>query len=360
MNANHVKAMPDGVTYSRAIADIKPVLPTNVSELRQLAEIFFLGKMCPQTSCGRPEAVAAIIAFGLSLGVHPAVAVNHIYLTPNGKATIWGDLPLALVRGSGLLEWITESLSGEGENLTATCTVKRRGDATSVTGKYSLGQARKAGLLNKASNGKPMPWDFDTEHMLTLRARGRLLRYVFTDVLMGVAIVEDQDPDYSPADAPISPASSGVGSSDTTNTTATTSTVVVTGVTVDAPVTEGSRAVEYATPQQLEKIKAGLPRWFVTHNWDTTTQREQSLNALRDWLKTEYGVEKIGQLRVSQADALLARLVDPMADALFGKAKDVSDPKADQAATATPSVGISGTIILSDAGTPMVLPLPLG
>ena len=87
---------------------------------------------------------------------------------------------LAIVRGSGLLEYIREDPTDTG----CTCTVKRKGEPE-VVRTYTTEDAKRAGLL-----GKQGPWQQSPKRMMQMRARAFALRDVFTDVLRGIHIAE--------------------------------------------------------------------------------------------------------------------------------------------------------------------------
>lgn len=88
---------------------------------------------------------------------------------------------LAIVQGSGKLEWIKETDDGE----TATCTVKRRGWPEETTRTFSRKDAQQANLSNKDI------WKLYDRRMRQMRARSFCLRDVFADVLRGVSMAEE-------------------------------------------------------------------------------------------------------------------------------------------------------------------------
>ena len=88
---------------------------------------------------------------------------------------------LAIVRGSGLLEFIREEPTDEG----CTCTIKRKGEEP-VARTFTMADAQKAGLANKQG-----PWTQYPKRMMQMRARAYALRDVFPDVLRGVEIAEE-------------------------------------------------------------------------------------------------------------------------------------------------------------------------
>lgn len=175
---------------STAVAERKPaalasIVPSSVGELIALAEIYYKAGLTPK-GCNRPESVAAVIAAGLEIGLKPAAALNSMYIV-NGKAALYGDAPLALVRSSGLLDSIEERVEGDGDARAGVCTMARKGDVKGHrTFRFTVADAKKAQLWGKAG-----PWTNTPDRMLQLRARGWLIRDLFGDVLMGMGLAED-------------------------------------------------------------------------------------------------------------------------------------------------------------------------
>ncbi len=129
------------------------------------------------------------------LGLPPMSAIRQVCVV-NGVPAIWGDLPLALVRRSGQLEYFREYLvdaeykeiSVANKNLTAAplaavCEVQRKG-YEKKTFYFTVEQAKAAGLLQKKI------WALYQQRMLGMRVRGLALKNEFSDVLMGVGIAE--------------------------------------------------------------------------------------------------------------------------------------------------------------------------
>lgn len=136
--------------------------------------------MVPKDFKGKPGNCLIAIQWGSELGLKPLQAVQNIAVI-NGRAALWGDAVIALVRSSPLCEYITESDDGD----TATCRVKRRGEDEEVR-TFSMADAKTAGLL-----GKQGPWTQYPKRMRQMRARAFALRDVFPDVLRGMPIAEE-------------------------------------------------------------------------------------------------------------------------------------------------------------------------
>jgi hypothetical protein len=144
--------------------------------------------------------VLVAIQRGAEVGLLPMQALQSIYIV-NGMPQLFGDAPLAIVEGSGLLEEFEEHAEGEfpSDTYQWVCTVKRRGRSTKRVERFSIANAKRARLWDKKTkNGEPTPWVLYPERMLMWRARGYALRGEFSDVLKGISIRElMDDEDYA-------------------------------------------------------------------------------------------------------------------------------------------------------------------
>lgn len=156
--------------------------PTSIQEAMEFAQMLSKSNLVPKDYQGNPSNCIIAMQWGMEIGLQPLQAMQSIAVI-NGRPSIWGDAMLALVRGSGVLESISETLE-EGDTV-AVCTVKRRAEQP-ATRRFSLEDAKKAGLT-----GKQGPWTQYPKRMLQLRARAFALRDVFPDVLRGVHIAEE-------------------------------------------------------------------------------------------------------------------------------------------------------------------------
>lgn len=150
--------------------------PRNLNEAIQLADRFAKSNMTPKTYINNPNAILVAWEYGNSLGLGLMQSLQSIAVI-NGMPTIWGDTALALVKASGLMDSIDESIEGQ-------CTVKRKGE-NPVTVKFSIEEAKKAGITNRGV------WLTYPSRMLKLRNRAFALRDVFPDVLKGMQISEE-------------------------------------------------------------------------------------------------------------------------------------------------------------------------
>jgi len=172
------------------------IVPQTMDEAYRLGKAICMAGMAPK-GMDTPEKCMIAIMRGMEVGLTPMQALDKIAVV-NGRPTIWGDGAMALVRGSGLCEFVDESMSGDADQRAATCVVKRRGEAKPVQRTFSVADARKANLW-----GKSGPWQQFPDRMLQMRARAFALRDVFADVLGGLYLREEiEDERAAPPRAP--------------------------------------------------------------------------------------------------------------------------------------------------------------
>lgn len=136
--------------------------------------------LVPKDFRGKPGNCLIAMQWGSELGLKPLQALSNIAVV-NGRAALWGDAVIALVRSSPLCEYVQESDDGH----TATCRAKRRGEPEQVV-TFSMDDAKQAGLA-----GKQGPWTQYPKRMRQMRARAFALRDVFPDVLRGMPVAEE-------------------------------------------------------------------------------------------------------------------------------------------------------------------------
>lgn len=154
--------------------------PSSLQEAMDFANMLSKSNLVPKDYQGNPSNCIIAMQWGLEIGLQPLQAMQSIAVI-NGRPAIWGDAMLALVRGSGQLEYIHEDPTDDG------CTVrlKRKGEPEAER-TFTKEDAKKAGLSSKQG-----PWTQYPKRMMQLRARAFALRDVFPDVLRGVFIAEE-------------------------------------------------------------------------------------------------------------------------------------------------------------------------
>jgi len=181
-------------------------ISTNTAPARGLALASFQDAMrfgetvansefAPKDFKGKPASCMLAIQCGAEIGLAPLQALQSIAVV-NGRPAVYGDAAMALVKASHVCEYVTESVEGDGEQMVATCTAKRRGYPSATVVRFTVADAKKASLW-----GKTGPWSQYPKRMLQMRARGFALRDAFPDVLKGLVTAEEAQ-DYQTTEAP--------------------------------------------------------------------------------------------------------------------------------------------------------------
>lgn len=147
------------------------------------------GEMVPAHFQGRPEAIMAAIVRGMEIGLAPMQALSSIAVI-NGRATIWGDALPAMMQRAG--HHVDVDYEGEGDRLAAVATLTRGDTGKTIVRRFSIADAKRAGLLDKKG-----PWQQYPTRMLAMRARSWAIRDGAADALMGLTIA-DEAQDYGP------------------------------------------------------------------------------------------------------------------------------------------------------------------
>ncbi len=148
-----------------------------------MAQFVVEAKMAPR-GITKPAEVLIILQAGAEAGLGYTQSLANICVV-NNRPCIWGDALPALVRNSGLCEYIEESVTGRGEQMVATCKSKRKGDPKECVRSFGYADAKQAALLGKDTY-KNWP-----QRMFAMRARAWCLRDLYADVLAGLSVAEE-------------------------------------------------------------------------------------------------------------------------------------------------------------------------
>lgn len=129
----------------------------------------------PSSFRGKPEAAAAAILAGKSLGLDPMNALANIFVV-SGRPSMYARTMAALVMQAGhtirRIEATEQRVVYEG---------KRKGDTTFTRVEWTIARAQKAGYT---SNKK---YQSDPIAMLTAKCQAEICRVIAPDVLTGIA-----------------------------------------------------------------------------------------------------------------------------------------------------------------------------
>jgi hypothetical protein len=159
--------------------------PTTLTEAMTFSDMLANSSMVPRAYQGKPQDILVCVQWGMEMGLAPMQALQNIAVI-NGKPSVYGDALMALVQASPVCEDIEEFFEHEGTpNPVAVCVAKRKGRKP-VTARFSVEDAKRAGLWAKQG-----PWTAYPKRMMQMRARGFALRDAFPDVLKGMITAEE-------------------------------------------------------------------------------------------------------------------------------------------------------------------------
>lgn len=166
------------------------LVPENIEQAFRLAQaLASSGDMVPKHFQGRPEATMAAIVRGMEIGLAPMQALSSIAVI-NGRASLWGDAMPALMQRAG--HHVDVEVIGDGDKAYAEATLTRGDNGKVFKRRFSMADAKTAGLL-----GKQGPWQQYPKRMLMMRARSWAIRDGAADALMGLQVA-DEVQDYGP------------------------------------------------------------------------------------------------------------------------------------------------------------------
>lgn len=182
------------------------IIPRTFEDAYRIGSAAVVGKWAPY-GWTKEQATLAIL-HGAEVGLPPMMSLQKICVI-NGRPSLWGDAVPAIALATGQLEDWSEGIRGEGEEMTAYCTVKRRGIKTPMETTFSVADARRAGLWDerpivaknvydkkkgakvwKEDAENDSPWYRHPKRMLQMRAR-RAFRDAFADAFSGLYIAEE-------------------------------------------------------------------------------------------------------------------------------------------------------------------------
>jgi hypothetical protein len=165
--------------------------PLSFGEPKTLREAVLLSRILAASRCvpsylqGNPEGITAVMLKAKELGIPMMAGLENIMLV-NNRASVWGDLLIALIRRSPMCEYLTIKLEGEGKDLKGVFKSKRKGEPEEQVYTYTLKEAEENGLLAS----KKGTWGTYTNDMLMRGAVRRGARYAWADVTQGVDMRE--------------------------------------------------------------------------------------------------------------------------------------------------------------------------
>ena len=174
------------IIRTEAYVVIDPIY-SSMDAMLAFAERVAVSAFVPSGLARKPAECFIALQAGKEVGLTPMQSLANIAAI-GGRATIHSDAVTALIMASGKCEMWSVEYEGTPyqDNLAAVCRTKRRGVDGIVERKFSVADAKLAGLWNKAGTWKQYPKDH-----LMWKAIARTTRMLFSDVLKGIQVHED-------------------------------------------------------------------------------------------------------------------------------------------------------------------------
>jgi hypothetical protein len=275
--------------------------PQTMTEAIDFSNMLSKSTMVPKAYQNKPEDVLVAVQWGYELGLAPLQALQNI-ATINGKPSVYGDAAMALVQNSPVCEDVKEYFEGEGtSNPIAVCVAKRK-NRTEVISKYSVEDAKRAGLWNKQG-----PWTQYPKRMLQMRARGFALRDAFPDVLKGLITVEEAQDYPDDTAVPQAPQIKHANPLDAISSVSVSEVEVLetpaaecsenTTVEVVSDQIQPPGTFKLNIPGKPSELHDGMTAWMDRYN-------EMADKVARSRLAKELKIQKIGEFNTLNADVL--------------------------------------------------------
>ena len=163
--------------------------PRDLGELRQFAQEVTATQLVPEKYRGKPaDAMVAMMYGKETANLGPLASLQYVAVI-NGRPAFYGDALPGIAFNKGLVVDMEETLEGEPMSLgwTAICVVTRA-NGTKVTQRFSVADAKRAGLWDKAG-----PWKQYPQRMMQWRARSWAIRDAAPHLLFGPTYEELRD-----------------------------------------------------------------------------------------------------------------------------------------------------------------------
>ena len=163
--------------------------PRDLGELRQFAQEVTATQLVPEKYRGKPaDAMVAMMYGKETANLGPLASLQYVAVI-NGRPAFYGDALPGIAFNKGLVVDMEETLEGEplSAGWTAVCVVTRA-SGTKVTQRFSVADAKRAGLWDKAG-----PWKQYPQRMMQWRARSWAIRDAAPHMLFGPTYEELRD-----------------------------------------------------------------------------------------------------------------------------------------------------------------------
>jgi hypothetical protein len=163
-------------------------MPKSYTEVFELAAKVAGSQLVPKNFQNKPQDIAVAMMMASENGVSPIQALSFIAVI-NGKPGWHSDAVPGIAKAKGLIKGYQEKFEGvfPDDDFKAVCVVTAS-DGSTYTNEFSVAEAKKASLWNKAG-----PWSQYPRRMLQWRARSWAIRDAAPDAFFGPTAEELRD-----------------------------------------------------------------------------------------------------------------------------------------------------------------------
>lgn len=163
-----------------------------------LAQSLVRTNVCPPAFRNKPEEATAVILLGAELGLTPISSLRAMYEV-KGQIGMTALAQVALVRRAGHRVW-TESQS---DDAVVVAGARRETPNDVERAEWTIERAHRAGLVRRGSSGSPSQYETQPRAMLWARAATDIARRIGSDVLLGLADVDVDEPNVENGPEPV-------------------------------------------------------------------------------------------------------------------------------------------------------------
>lgn len=265
-----------------------------LSAAHQLGTALCGTEFVPASFRGKPEAAAAAILAGKSLGLDPMNALANIFVV-SGRPSMYARTMAALVMQAGhtirRIQATEQSVIYEG---------KRKGDTTFTRVEWTIARAQKAGYT---SNKK---YQSDPIAMLTAKCQAEICRVIAPDVLTGIAATSVEEVELDDLGETSAPAAAEAPKAKRSISRKQQPAPELPAAVNDAPEPEPEPEPEQAAPEstEFESITtAQLTKLNIILQEQGLSDRDDKLNYLSSYLGRSIASSK--DLTKSEAHRLI-------------------------------------------------------
>lgn len=180
-------------TRTNIVATNKGLAPRDLDEMWRMCTMLAAAKDLLPRTFDTPEKIMVVLQAGSEVGLSPMQSIQGLYPV-HGKVSLEAQTAVALIRASGVLEYMDDDFEGKAgdDEFCAVVRSKRSDDTHPKETRFSIRDAKIAGLwVEKTATGRSTAWATSPKDMLLWKCYARHAKRYYADIVKGLAIRED-------------------------------------------------------------------------------------------------------------------------------------------------------------------------